>query len=145
MQYQSIAKIAVLTAIGLFFIYLFRESMSAVPNVVLALITSISFGIGAFCSAVAGYTGVWTSVRVNLRVAAAAAKYNYTDALLLSFRGGAVSAILSAAMCILGITALYVISHLIFVRIMALPESEVPLMLGNNKKKNLLFLFWGGC
>ena len=129
-QYQSIAYIAVVVAVALFLIYLFRASVSNVSPTLLAIVTCISFLIGAFCSALAGYTGVWTSVRVNLRVAAAAAKYDYTNSFLLSFRGGAVSAILSAAMCILGISLLYVLSHLIFVKMLGVREAEIPLLLG---------------
>eukprot|EP01084_Bolivina_argentea_P307929 532311_1 len=130
-QYKSIATIAVFTASGLMLIYLFRGSMSGqFSALTLAIVTGISFFIGAFCSALAGYTGVWTSVRCNLRVAAAAAQYDYVNAFLLAFRGGAVSAILSAAMCILGITTLYIISTLIFVRFKGVDPAEIPLLLG---------------
>eukprot|EP00486_Rosalina_sp_Unknown_P004605 CAMPEP_0201574916 /NCGR_PEP_ID=MMETSP0190_2-20130828/19710_1 /ASSEMBLY_ACC=CAM_ASM_000263 /TAXON_ID=37353 /ORGANISM="Rosalina sp." /LENGTH=813 /DNA_ID=CAMNT_0048003823 /DNA_START=110 /DNA_END=2551 /DNA_ORIENTATION=+ len=130
-QYKTIATIAIFTAIGLFLIYLFRGSVSAeISPVALALVTAISFIIGAFCSAIAGYTGVWTSVRCNLRVASAAAQYDYINAFLLAFRGGAVSAILSAAMCILGIATLYIISTLLFVNLMGVNPSEIPLLLG---------------
>eukprot|EP01083_Nonionella_stella_P272099 922436_1 len=130
-QYKTIASIAIVTAIGLVIIYLFRGSMSGQFSALsLAIVTAVSFIIGAFCSAVAGYTGVWTSVRCNLRVAAAAANHDYVNAFLLAFRGGAVSAILSAAMCILGITTLYIISTLIFVRFMGVDPAEIPLLLG---------------
>lgn len=37
----------------------------------MAMIMSLSFLIGACCSAMAGYAGIWVSVRANLRVAAA--------------------------------------------------------------------------
>merc|ERR1719229_660697 len=75
-QYKTIASIAVITAVGLIFIYMFRGSMSGqISTLSLAIVTALSFMIGAFCSALAGYTGVWTSVRCNLRVAAAAAQY----------------------------------------------------------------------
>ncbi|KMS65176.1 hypothetical protein BVRB_038640, partial [Beta vulgaris subsp. vulgaris] len=63
----------------------------------------------------AGFVGVWVSVRINIRVASAAANHNYSDALRLSFRGGAVSSVLSAAMCITGLCALYICFHLLFV------------------------------
>jgi Na+/H+-translocating membrane pyrophosphatase len=46
----------------------------------LALITSISFLLGSICSAIAGYAGIWVSVRANVRVAAAARKC-YNDAI----------------------------------------------------------------
>eukprot|EP01083_Nonionella_stella_P111538 327219_1 len=132
-QYKSIGIFAIITAISIAIIYLFRQhnSLSAhVSSLSLAIVTAISFLIGAFCSALAGYTGVWTSVRVNLRVAAAASSYDYSNAFLLAFRGGAVSAIISASMCILGISTLYIVSTLIFVHFMEMDASEVPLLLG---------------
>jgi inorganic pyrophosphatase len=46
----------------------------------MAFITSISFLIGAACSAVSGYAGIWVSVRANIRVAAAA-RNDYNEAL----------------------------------------------------------------
>ena len=46
----------------------------------MAFITSISFLIGANCSALSGYAGIWVSVRANLRVAAASRKC-YNEAL----------------------------------------------------------------
>ena len=46
----------------------------------MAFITSISFVIGSVCSAIAGYAGIWVSVRANLRVAAAS-KRCYNDAI----------------------------------------------------------------
>ena len=78
-------------------------------------LVGVSFVLGAFCSALAGYVGVWVSVRVNIRVAHAASRFNYGDALLLAFRGGAISACLSASFCILGIVALYLTCSVIFV------------------------------
>jgi Na+/H+-translocating membrane pyrophosphatase len=46
----------------------------------MALITSISFLLGACCSAIAGYAGIWVSVRANVRVASAA-RNDYNEAL----------------------------------------------------------------
>lgn len=46
----------------------------------MALITSVSFLLGSVCSAIAGYAGIWVSVRANVRVAAAARKC-YNDAM----------------------------------------------------------------
>ena len=95
----------------------------------MAVLTSASFLIGCFCSALAGYIGVWSSVRVNIRVAIAAANRNYLQCFLLCFRGGALSACLSASMCILGICALYLFCHIIFVDIAGMSVHEVPVLL----------------
>jgi len=72
----------------------------------MAFITSFSFLIGAFCSAIAGYAGIWVSVRANLRVAAAA-RNDYNAALQVCFRGGAFAAIINVALAIFGISLLY--------------------------------------
>ncbi len=97
-----------------------------VGQATLAVITSFSFLVGCACSAFAGYIGMWVSVRTSIRVAIAASKTNYPDALLVAFRGGAVSALLSAAMCILGLTTLFLLFSLLFP---SLPPAHVPLLL----------------
>ena len=73
----------------------------------------VSFLIGANCSALAGYAGIWVSVRANLRVAAASRKC-YNDAMQICFRGGAFSAIINVALAILGISSLYLFMSLVF-------------------------------
>jgi K(+)-stimulated pyrophosphate-energized sodium pump len=69
------------------------------------------------------------SIRVNIRVAVAASRLSYKDALLLAFRGGAISAALSASLCILGVTVLYVFCYLFFVTWGSLPARHVPMLL----------------
>ena len=51
-----------------------------IGNTFMAFITMISFLIGANCSALSGYAGIWVSVRANVRVASAARKC-YNEAL----------------------------------------------------------------
>lgn len=72
----------------------------------MAFVTSGSFLIGAFCSAIAGYAGIWVSVRANVRVAACAGS-DYNKALQICFRGGAFAAIVNVALAIFGISLLY--------------------------------------
>jgi H+-translocating diphosphatase len=85
-QYGTISKLAGLCSIGLFFIYAIRDPIpGSTLNVYfttngMALITMLSFLIGATCSAVAGYAGIWVSVRANVRVAAAC-RNDYNSAL----------------------------------------------------------------
>ena len=129
-QYATIAAIAVIVAAALFVLYAFRSSPSPhISSLTLAALTGLSYLVGAFCSGLAGYIGVWVSVRVNIRVSVAASKLSYSDALLLSFRGGAVSASLSASLCILGLTVLYTVCHLLFSVLGSMPASHVPLLL----------------
>jgi len=109
---------------------MFRESPSQqISRPVLAFVTAVSYLCGAFCSGLAGYIGVWVSVRVNIRVAVAAAKVHYNDALLLSFRGGAVSACLSASLCITGLVWLYVGCFVVFHVYGDIPSNQIPLLL----------------
>ena len=111
-QYGTIFKLAFATAIGLFFIYNLREPVPGselnyyFSTFSMAVIMSMSFLIGACCSAISGYAGIWVSVRANLRVAAAS-RNDYNAALQICFRGGAFAAIINVALAIFGISFLY--------------------------------------
>ena len=96
----------------------------------MAFITSISFLLGAVCSAIAGYSGIWVSVRANLRVAAAAKKC-YNDAIVICFRGGAFAAIINVALAIFGISFLYLCFEFYFYTQGATspPIEEIPVLL----------------
>jgi len=72
----------------------------------LALWTTISFLFGAACSVAAGYMGMWTSIRTNIRTAAAATK-GMNGALQTALRGGAVSGFFVVAMSLLGVAGLF--------------------------------------
>jgi len=85
-QYGTISKFASVTSIVIFFIYAVRD-----PNPAsklneyfsingMAFITSACFLLGASCSAIAGYAGIWVSVRANIRVAVAS-RNDYNAAL----------------------------------------------------------------
>uniref|UniRef100_A0A6A7G7M3 H(+)-exporting diphosphatase n=1 Tax=Hirondellea gigas TaxID=1518452 RepID=A0A6A7G7M3_9CRUS len=129
-QYTTITIIACVTAVAISVIYLFRDTLpDDLNHFAMASTTGCAFLLGAFCSGFSGYIGVWISVRVNVRVAAAAARNSFNDALVLSFRGGAVSAILSASMCILGISFLYLLCNIIFVNIIGVPSRRIPMLL----------------
>jgi len=96
----------------------------------LAFITSISFCLGAICSAIAGYAGIWVSVRANLRVAAASKKC-YNDAIQICFRGGAFAAIINVALAIFGISVLFMGFEFYFYMAGAEnpPIEEIPVLL----------------
>ena len=86
-QYGTIFQLALLCSGLLFLVYMNRSPASGesklheyLGTTSLALFTSISFLLGANCSALSGYAGIWVSVRANIRVAAAARKC-YNDAL----------------------------------------------------------------
>src|SRR5215207_11618878 len=56
----------------------------------LAWRTSVSFLVGAFCSALAGFIGMYIAVRANVRTASAATR-SLKEAITVALRGGAVS------------------------------------------------------
>ena len=113
-QYGTIFKLSFVCSIVLFFIYAVREPISGselnhyFSIIGMAFITSISFLIGAVCSAIAGYAGIWVSVRANIRVASAA-RNDYNQALQICFRGGAFAAIINVALAIFGISLLFLL------------------------------------
>ena len=135
-QYGTIFRYAGFTAGGLFIMYLFREipAQSKLHEFFtpfsMAVITSVSFLLGAVCSAISGYAGIWVSVRANLRVAAAA-KRCYNDAIQICFRGGAFAAIINVALAIFGISVLY-LGFLAFFNMKGAenpPIEEIPVLL----------------
>jgi Na+/H+-translocating membrane pyrophosphatase len=109
-QYTTIFKLALAFAGIILFLYLFRSPTANslitehVSSYLMAFFVSFSFLLGAFCSALAGYAGLWVSVRANIRVAAASRKC-YDDAMKICFRGGAFAAIINVALALFGISA----------------------------------------
>ena len=67
---------------------------------------TLSFVIGALCSAIAGYIGMYVSIRANIRTAAAAMT-SLNKALQIALRGGAVSGLAVVSMSLLGVGGLF--------------------------------------
>jgi H(+)-translocating pyrophosphatase len=72
----------------------------------LAMWITVSFLFGAACSVVAGYVGMWISIRSNSRTAHAALT-SINSAMRIALRGGAVSGLLVVAMSLLGVAGLF--------------------------------------
>ncbi|MEA3143150.1 MAG: K(+)-stimulated pyrophosphate-energized sodium pump [Thermoplasmata archaeon] len=68
--------------------------------------TTVGFAVGAGFSALAGYIGMFISVRSNVRVAHAA-KGGLGPALRLAFRGGAVAGLAVAGLALLGVSGFF--------------------------------------
>jgi K(+)-stimulated pyrophosphate-energized sodium pump len=68
--------------------------------------TTFAFILGAACSALSGYIGMYISIRANVRTANAA-RTSLGRALVIAFRGGAVSGITVVALSLLGVGGLF--------------------------------------
>ncbi len=101
------------------------------------LLTGISFLVGAFCSALAGYIGMFIAVRSNVRTAAAA-QTSLKAAVTVALRGGAVSGFLVVALSLIGVSTLYGV----FTEVLGYPEAIAPfLMVGFGFGASFVALF----
>ena len=107
-QYRTIAGLSVVAAALIFGFYYINRN---VPNIAemgrdTAVKVTLSFITGALCSAIAGYIGMFVSIRANLRTAAAAMT-SLNRALQIALRGGAVSGLTVVSMSLLGVGGLF--------------------------------------
>ncbi len=91
-QYKTIAIISVI--------------LGVLITVGINLWTGVAFLLGAFFSALSGYIGMYVSVNSNIRTASAARR-SLNEALLTSFRGGAVSGIAVVALSLMGVAGIF--------------------------------------
>jgi K(+)-stimulated pyrophosphate-energized sodium pump len=138
-QYRTIAIFAVLTAIALGLIV--GAISEGVKDIILendevaygdvevsrwteGLLTSVAFLVGAFCSGLAGYIGMFIAVRSNVRTAAAA-QNSLKDAITVSLRGGAVSGFLVVALSLIGVSSIF----FIYSDVLGYPRTIAPFLI----------------
>ncbi|MEW6337825.1 MAG: sodium-translocating pyrophosphatase [Acidobacteriota bacterium] len=100
------AVFAAVLFIGYGFVRSHREFDPVGSSLALATWITLSFVFGAVSSVIAGYVGMWVSIRSNIRTATAALS-SLNVALRIALRGGAVSGLLVVAMSLLGVAGLY--------------------------------------
>jgi K(+)-stimulated pyrophosphate-energized sodium pump len=114
-QNKTIISLSLVLAAVIFVLYAWvrrPNPADPVPPFELAIWTTVSFIFGAACSLIAGYVGMWISIRSNIR-AASASRSSLNSALRVALRGGAVSGLFVVAMSLLGVGGLFALLTLI--------------------------------
>lgn len=99
-QYRTIGLMTLGLAVLMFILYGFLKDWDTSVKMTFA------FVLGAVCSALSGYIGMYISIRANVRTAHAA-RSSIGQALVIALRGGAVSGVTVVALSLLGVGGLY--------------------------------------
>jgi K(+)-stimulated pyrophosphate-energized sodium pump len=107
-QYRTIALLSLVAAAAIFGFYYSDREVKNIAEMGEGTFwkVTLSFLIGALCSALAGYVGMFVSIRANIRTAAAAMT-SLNQALRIALRGGAVSGLTVVATSLLGVGGLF--------------------------------------
>jgi len=125
-QYKTIAALTIPVAAVLYVLYAFIRPHSEhdpVSQGMLATYVAGSFLLGAICSGIAGYIGMFVSIRANIRTASAA-RTSLNRGLQIALRGGAVSGLFVVAMSLLGVGGLYAILRALHVQ-----DTDIPFLI----------------
>ena len=99
-QYRTIGLMTLGLAVLMFILYGFLKDWDT------SLKMTFAFVLGAVCSALSGYIGMYISIRANVRTANAA-RTSIGQALVIALRGGAVSGVTVVALSLLGVGGLF--------------------------------------
>ena len=107
-QYKTIGLLSIVAAAAIFGFYFVNREVKNIAEMGqgTAWKVTISFLTGALCSAIAGYIGMFVSIRANIRTAAAAMT-SLNKALQTALRAGAVSGLSVVSMSLLGVGGLF--------------------------------------
>jgi len=107
-QYTTIAiySVGIAIVIGILVAILGGTEVEGLNDFDIGWRTGIAVLVGAFCSGLAGFIGMYIAVKSNVRCAAAAQK-NLTEAVNVALRGGAVSGFLITALSLIGVTVIF--------------------------------------
>ena len=107
-QYRTIGMLSVVAALAIFGFYFFNRDVKNIAEMGEGTFwrVTVSFLVGALCSAIAGYIGMFVSIRANIRTATAALT-SLNKALQIALRGGAVSGLAVVSMSLLGVGGLF--------------------------------------
>ncbi len=105
-QYRTIAFLAIFAAVIVAAVLFLLSTGNTATRFDLAWRTAVAFLIGALCSGISGYIGMYVAVKSNSRTASAATR-SLGEALMVSLRGGAVSGFLVVALSLLGVSLIF--------------------------------------
>ena len=105
-QYRTIAMLAIVAAIIVAIVLAALGQGDLSARLSLAWHTAVAFLIGALCSGISGFIGMYVAVKSNSRTASAATR-SLGEALMVSLRGGAVSGFLVVALSLLGVSLVF--------------------------------------
>ncbi|MDP2277995.1 MAG: sodium-translocating pyrophosphatase, partial [Nitrospirota bacterium] len=120
-EYKAVAMVAVVLVI-----------LIAAMN--LGIWTAIGFIVGTVGSALAGFVGMWVTVRANVRTTQAAHK-GLQAALGLAFKGGSVTGVMVVGLGIIGLAGFY------FIAKQAAPEQALKALIGLGFGCSLISVF----
>ncbi len=94
-QYRTVAVVALIVAVSI--------------GIFIDVYTALAFVVGALSSSLAGYIGMYVSVRANVRTAEAA-RHGLARALSLAVKGGMVTGLLVVGLALLGVTGFFALT-----------------------------------
>lgn len=108
-QYKTIALIAIVMLVLILLAeYFGKVAVGSSDALGIAVHAGIAFIIGAICSALSGYIGMYMSVNSNVR-SAQGAQSGLNKALQIAFKGGSVTGLAVTTLSLLGVTTLFLI------------------------------------